>query len=151
MAVPLRQLRARPAAWFIELQMRQPSRTATEDVSFFVSLERQVWEARRRGDGDADARLLADDFLGVYESGFGSKAEHVAQVSNGPVVSHFEIEAPRLMRLSPDLALLAYRARWRDAAQRPRCAYISSLWVHGAEGWRNVFSQDTNVQDAKQE
>lgn len=131
--------------------MRQPNRTATEDVSFFVSLERQVWEALRRGDGAADARLLADDFLGVYESGFGSKAEHIAQVSNGPVVSTFDIEAPRLLRFGPELALLAYRARWRDAAERTRCGYISSLWAHGAEGWRNVFSQDSNVQDAKQD
>jgi hypothetical protein len=149
MAAPLRHLRTRSCTFIAESKMRQ--RTATEDVSFFVSLERQVWEALRCGDGAADARLLADDFLGVYESGFGSKPEHVAQVSNGPVVSAFDIEAPRLMRLGPELALLAYRACWRDAAQRPRSAYISSLWAHGAEGWRNVFSQDTNVEDAKQD
>ena len=121
----------------------------TEDLSFFVSLERQVWEALRHGDGTADALLLADNFLGVYESGFGSKAEHVAQVSSGPVVSSFDIEEPRLMRLSPVLALLAYRARWRDAASSLRCAYISSVWARDREGWRNVFSQDTNIQDPK--
>ena len=84
-----------------------------EDVGFFIALERQVWEALRRGDGKADGRLLADNFLGVYESGFGTKAEHVAQVSNGPTVTEFELVTPRLMRLSPVLALLAYEARWR--------------------------------------
>jgi hypothetical protein len=116
-----------------------------EDAGFFVELERQVWQALSRGDGAADAQLLAENFLGVYDSGFASKAEHVAQMANGPVVTQFEIETPRLLRLSPVLALLAYRARWRDGKGNPRRAYISSVWERGSDGWRNIFSQDTNA------
>lgn len=116
-----------------------------EDLSFFVALEREVWEALQRGDAAADARLLAEKFLGVYDSGFESKAEHVARAAKGPVVSRFELEAPRLLRVSPELALLAYRARWTDGAGKSRAAYISSLWERAAEGWRNIFSQDTSV------
>ena len=114
-----------------------------EDLEFFVSLERQVWEALRSGDGAADARLLADDFLGVYDSGFSSKHEHVAQVAQGPTVSRFEVEIPRLLRLSSGLALLAYRANWRDRNGNARSAYITSVWARGKDGWRNIFSQDT--------
>ena len=116
-----------------------------EDLSFFVALERQVWEALQRGDATADARLLAEKFLGVYDSGFESKAQHVARVSTGPLVSHFELEGPRLLQVSRDLALLAYKARWTDRAGKSRAAYISSLWERAGEGWRNIFSQDTNV------
>ena len=116
-----------------------------DDLTFFVALERQVWEALRRGDAAADAKLIAENFLGVYDSGFASKAEHVGQIANGPVVTQFELETPRLMRLSPDVALLAYRARWRDGKGNPRRAYITSIWERGGEGWRNIFSQDTNA------
>jgi hypothetical protein len=119
-----------------------------EDLSFFVALEAQVWEALRRGDGAADGRLLADNFLGVYESGFSAKAEHVAQVSNGPTVNEFELLTPRLMRLSPVLALLAYEARWRGRNGNSRAAYITSIWERGGERWRNVFSQDTERSNA---
>ena len=116
-----------------------------EDLGFFVALEGRVWEALRRGDGAADAKLLADNFLGVYDSGFASKREHIAQLADGSVVRDFEIEVPRLVKLGPALALLAYRARWHDGNGNPRRAYISSIWERGKEGWRNIFSQDTNA------
>ena len=121
---------------------------AKEDLGFFLDLERQVWEALRSGDGQADRRLLADGFLGVYESGFAAKAEHVAQVSKGPALTEFELLTPRLMRLSPVLALLAYEARWRGRNGNYRAAYITSIWQHGGHGWRNIFSQDTERSDA---
>lgn len=113
-----------------------------EDLRFFVALERRVWEALQRGDAAADARLLADKFLGVYDSGFEPKAQHVARATK-PTVSHFELEAPRLIRLNQDLALLAYKARWTDRAGESRATYISSLWERAGEGWQNIFSQDT--------
>ena len=114
-----------------------------EDLSFFVALERRVWEALQRGDAKADAQLLADKFLGVYPSGFESKVQHVARAAKGPAVSHFALEAPRLMRVSPGLALLAYQARWVDAAGKSRVTYITSLWERDGERWQNIFSQDT--------
>jgi hypothetical protein len=116
-----------------------------EDLSFFVALERQVWEALQRGDAAADARLLADKFLGVYDSGFESKGQHVARAAKGPALTHFALEMPRLIRVSADLALLAYKARWTDKEEKLRAAYISSLWERAGEGWLNIFSQDTNV------
>ena len=116
-----------------------------EELSLFIALERQVWEALQHGDATADARLLADKFLGVYDSGFESKVQHVARAAKGPAVLHFELQAPRLIRLSPDLALLAYKARWTDREGKSRAAHISSLWERAGEGWQNIFSQDTNV------
>ena len=114
-----------------------------EDLSFFLALERQVWEALQRGDAAADARLLSDKFLGVYETGFETKAQHIARAAKGPTVLQFELQAPCLIRVSPDLALVAYKARWTDTAGKSRVTYISSLWEHASEGWQNIFSQDT--------
>jgi hypothetical protein len=117
----------------------------TEDLSFFVALESQVWEALRRGDGAADARLLAENFLGLYDSGFATRADHSGQLDKGPTVSWYELETPRLVRLGAAHALLAYEARWRDGKGNARRAYISSIWERRADGWRNVFSQDTGI------
>ena len=113
-----------------------------EDLSFFLALERQVWDALQRGDAAADARLLADKFLGVYGSGFESKAQHVARAAK-PTVSQFELQAPRLIRVSSHLVLLAYSANWVDRQGKSRATYISSLWERAGEGWQNIFSQDT--------
>ena len=58
------------------------------DIEQFIRLEREVWEALANGDGEADGRLLSDDFLGVYTVGFADRRD-VAQLANGPTVSEF--------------------------------------------------------------
>ena len=119
------------------------------DDGFFVDLERQVWDALVAGDADADRALLADGFLGVYPSGFGDRAGHVALLADGPTVADYEIVEPRVVRVASDHVLVAYRARYRrpdrDAAEE---MYVSSLWSLVERRWYNVFSQDTPLGDA---
>jgi hypothetical protein len=114
------------------------------DVEQFVALEREVWEALVRGDGEADGRLLSDDFLGVYTVGFANHSDHVAQLADGPTVSDYSLSDARLMVLADDMVVLAYRA----AFTRPRetgseRVLISSIWHERAGRWVNIFSQDT--------
>jgi len=45
-----------------------------QPTEFFVALESRVWDALVRGDADADADLLATDFLGVYATGFADRS-----------------------------------------------------------------------------
>jgi hypothetical protein len=112
-----------------------------------IELETKVWDALRRGDAEADRHLLAEDFLGVYPSGFANRSDHVGQLTNGPTVAEFELRDARLMLLSDSDALLSYRADWRRLSggePGPReSMYISSLWTRRAGEWVNVFSQDT--------
>jgi hypothetical protein len=119
------------------------------DLPFILDLESKVWEALVGGDPVADARLLHETFLGVYATGFADRTRHAAQLDAGPIVASFELQDARLLVLQPDMVMLAYLAVFRrpgspaDApAQR---MYISSLWQHFTEGWRNVFSQDTDA------
>lgn len=120
-----------------------------EGLPFFLAREQEVWEALRRGDVASANVLLAENFLGVYESGLNSKAQYLSRLSNGPVVEHYRIEVERFMSVSPTLVLLTYKASWVEATQAPRRAYITSAWEHreGA-GWVNVFSQDTEIHAA---
>jgi hypothetical protein len=117
----------------------------TEDLDFFLALERKVWEALKAGDIACDRALLADDFLGVYDSGFGTKHEHVAQLHSGPVVADYSTEQARLKRLTPTLGLLSYKATWHDHHGASRAFFITSIWAERDGKWVNIFSQDTSA------
>jgi hypothetical protein len=116
------------------------------DLETFIELETKVWDALRRGDAEEDARLLSEDFLGVYPSGFADRADHAGELANGPTVADFELHDARLMVLSDNDVLLAYRADWHRVAAGERGSaesmYVSSLWSRRSGEWVNVFSQD---------
>jgi hypothetical protein len=123
--------------------------TGDMDLDAFIELETRVWDALRRGDAEADARLLGEDFFGVYPSGFADRSDHAGQLANGPTVAEFELNDARLMVLSDDFVLLSYRADWHRFSSGERSPaesmYVSSLWSHRVGGWVNVFSQDSPV------
>jgi len=122
------------------------------DLNFFVGLERQVWEALKNGDVNADANLLSDDFLGVYEAGISSKEDHLEQLRNGPVVSSYEIGSAQLIQLGPEIVSLTYSATAiflkNETQDTQNLFYITSIWARRLNKWVNIFSQDTrgNVQ-----
>ena len=120
------------------------------DLAAALALETEVWEALRLGDVEADRRLLADDFLGVYSIGFGDRALHVAQVADGPTVEEYRLSDARLLALTDEHVLLCYRADWRAPGSEPGAVasmYVSSLWAWRDGAWRNVFSQDCVATD----
>lgn len=113
-------------------------------LDFFVALERQVWDALQRGDAAADVALLADDFVGIYTSGFATRAEHAAPLHDGPAVAAYSIDAERLMTLGADAVALSYRARWwRPGSSAEQTFFITSIWQRRDGRWLNVMSQDT--------
>ena len=117
------------------------------ELQELLELETMVWDALQRGDADADRRLLADDFLGVYSSGFAGRNDHAGQLEGGPTVASFELYEPRMLELGDDHMLLSYRADYQrlvgGVAQPGETMYVSSLWSRRAGEWVNVFSQDT--------
>lgn len=119
------------------------------DVEHFLRLETAVWQALVDGDVAADVALLTDDFLGVYPSGFASRADHAGQLADGPTVAAFELSDARVLVIADGAVLLSYRADSRPAAGtahgEPTAMYVSSLWVHRAGRWQNAFSQDTSA------
>jgi uncharacterized protein DUF4440 len=116
------------------------------DLDAFIGLERQVWEALRRGDAAADAALLSDDFLGVYPTGFANRSEHSGQLADGPTVADYELHDARLMVVSGNDAMLCYRADWHrfgaDDTDPGESMYVSSLWSRRGDRWLNTFSHD---------
>lgn len=117
------------------------------ELADVVALETAVWEALRAGDAGADMRLLSDDFLGVYPSGFADRAAHAGDLAGGPTVSEYRISDARLLVVSEADVLLSYRAEFRrirdGALGEIETEYISSLWSQRDGRWLNTFSQDT--------
>ena len=118
-----------------------------QDLNFFVSLEKQVWEALKNGDTCADSDLLSDDFLGVYESGLSTKEDHLAQLKDGPVVLDYKIRQAKLLQLGPNIASLTYSATVifvkNETQDTQNLYYITSIWAYRHNKWVNIFSQDT--------
>src|SRR3954452_17981412 len=113
-------------------------------IDQLIALEIEVWDGLVRGDRAADERLLSDDFLGVYPTGFGDRSAHAGQLAGGPTVAAFELSEAQMLVISDVTALLAYRADYvRAGAVETESMYVSSLWCRRHGHWVNVFSQDT--------
>jgi hypothetical protein len=112
-----------------------------------IRLETQVWQALADGDADADGRMLSDDFLGVYPTGFTDRKSHVEQLIDGPTVASFALHDARMLAVSESAVILSYRAEFErptsTAASEMQRMYVSSLWCRRDGRWLNVFSQDT--------
>jgi len=117
------------------------------DLDYFVELESQVWRALASGDAQADERLLAPGFVGIYDTGFSGRDEHVNRLRSGPLVGSYTLADARLMSLGDGIVLLSYQANWRrydaDATCPEEVMYVSSIWQKIDGVWRNIFSQDT--------
>jgi len=117
------------------------------EISTLIQLESRVWDALKSGDIKEDSRLLSDEFLGVYDTGFAGKEDHINQLSDGPTVHAYRIENPKMIILSSDTALLSYKAVWSRIKMgikgKQEVVYISSIWKLTKGKWINIFSQDT--------
>ena len=106
-------------------------------------LERQVWHALQTGDRAADRALLHTEFLGVYPSGFATRADHVAQLNSGPSVAEFTLSQITVRQFSEDAAIISYRADFTRPGKSAEAMLVSSVWERRAGDWVNTFSQDT--------
>lgn len=123
-----------------------PDNTALRDT--LLKYETVVWNALVTGDQNADSAALHHSFLGVYPSGFATKAEHVGQLDHGASVTSFTLSQITARPLGPDHALLSYRAVFsRSATPAPETMFVSSIWQRKTGGWVNIFSQYTPASD----
>ena len=119
---------------------------AVPDLETLLDLEHAVWRALVDGDPDADERLLSEDFLGVYPTGYAGRADHVSQLAAGPTVADYGLHDARLVAVTDDAAMLVYRVTYRRAGRADgEEMYVSSLWCRRGDTWVNSFSQDTPV------
>ncbi len=118
------------------------------DFPGLIEHETKVWQALVNGDAGADHDLLRPDFTGVYPSGMTGRAGHVEQVRDGPSIKSYRLSEIRAFAVGKAHAMLCYRADYcRAGAVADEAMYVSSLWQREGQGWRNLFSQDTPVEN----
>jgi hypothetical protein len=127
----------------------ESAQTGDPPDSFFVAREKEVWEALKNKDKPAATRLVADDFVEMYDYGFFTKSQWVKQIDEQYTIGDYTIEDVKLLRASPTAALLLYKStckgtgEWADFCSRSR--YISDLWVERDGQWLALFGQDPHA------
>src|ERR1700732_2932875 len=115
----------------------------------FVAKEKEVWEALKHKDKAAATRLLADDFVGMYDFGFFNKSEWVKEIDDQYTVDDYTIENPKVLHPSANTALLLYTSTCKGTGTSTEyCSHtqrISDLWVERNGQWLGLFSQDTQA------
>lgn len=115
-----------------------------ELVDLLVRLETAVWDALVTGDRAADEALLSDDFLGVYTSGYATRADHLGALDDGPSMHDFAIDSIRVVEMGDGVARITYAANYRRSeSSTEERMYVTSLWERRDGRWLNTFSQDT--------
>jgi hypothetical protein len=108
--------------------------------------EQQVWDALKRGDFDAFAAYLADDFIEVEPDGVYDKAGSVKGVQQADfaraVLSDFKV-INFDKDFSNDVSIVAYLVKgtpqtWGEGGQRH-----TSIWAHREGKWLAAFHQGT--------
>jgi len=122
---------------------------------FFIEKEKGVWETLKHKDKATATRLLADDFVGMYDFGFFNKSEWVKQIDDQYTVDDYTIMDPKVLHPSPTSALLLYTSTCKGTgAWADYCSHtsrISDLWVERNGEWLDLFSQDTTATSGEQD
>jgi hypothetical protein len=118
--------------------------------AFFIAKEEEVWEAIKNKDKAAATRLLADDFVGMGDTGYTTKSEWIKQIDDEQyTVDDYTIENAKLLRPSANTALLLYTSNCKGTGTMAEvCSHasrISDLWVERNGQWVDLFSQDTQA------
>lgn len=117
------------------------------DKNHFISLETKVWDALVNGDIETEKQLIADDFLGIYETGFSDKDEYLSQLEDGPSIEWYKISNSRIILEGATSAALTYQADFISSINREskikETMYVTSIWSLRNGKWVNTLSQDT--------
>lgn len=114
-----------------------------------IRSETEIYNAYQRGDLDAIASVLADDFREIGSSGmFYSKAD-VLEAMKSVQLLEFQLDRFHTIALGERQAIVMYVCSVRrvvEGQERSDRALRSSTWVRRKNDWRLVFHQATPLQ-----
>jgi uncharacterized protein (TIGR02246 family) len=115
-----------------------------DPLTELLSLERQGIQALTSG-GAASfyGPLLIDDALMVVPGFVVDKATFVQMVDSEASWTSFTVDEPRLTSLTPDAAVLVYRATGKRTGQPDYIALMSSVYVKRDGRWMLAHHQQT--------
>ena len=119
-------------------------------AEFLLELEKKLLDPALRRQPEQLAPLLADDFVEFGSSGRSYDKKQVLYLLRRQLAARLTIEEFHLVELSPDAALVRYRARSEPADGRAeKHSLRSSVWVQSKGEWRMIFHQGTAVPEGR--
>jgi hypothetical protein len=117
-----------------------------------VALEQASWVAWQGHDAKFFAGFLSEDHVEIHSSGVVGKAEVVGAVGGTAcTVESYALSQFRFRRVSPDAALLVYRAEQKTTCNGtpvPSPVWASSVYARRDGRWVNVLYQQTAARKA---
>jgi len=121
-----------------------PAASPAAAATTATDMEKQVWDALKRGDYEAFAAFLAEDQLEVEPTGVYNKAQSVAGVKQidfkGATLSDF-----KETKLDADATLVTYMVKSPAKGFNPAGEHHTTLWVNRGGKWLAVFHQGSEV------
>jgi hypothetical protein len=116
-----------------------------------VDLARKAWDANIREDAGFYRDFLIDEAVGVNNFGIADKASLVKQMQyhTGAPFTKVTMEDPRVIMLSPESALLIYKARihsTKDGKELVLSDYVTNAFVKRDGKWKGAFQQHSRIQ-----
>jgi RNA polymerase sigma factor (sigma-70 family) len=115
-----------------------------------LALETRVWEAMKKRDVAGLRKVCAADYLTVHVDGSRPTLDEVLAWLPELEIKRYTLKDTRLIPLGPDAATLVYLAETQTVllgwAEEGR-TQVSTTWVRRNGEWRNVFSQETTVEE----
>lgn len=118
-------------------------------MEYLIELEHQSWQALSSTNEDAVAfyrDLLTDNAVMLFPGGLRLEGKEVILKSIGaqPWVS-VQLEEPRVLSLSQDSGIVAYKVSAQREGSDPYVALISSAYISLEGEWKLAFHQQTPV------
>jgi ketosteroid isomerase-like protein len=127
--------------------------TDTELETELLSLEQRYWKAIQEKDTDAAMRLTADPCIVTGSQGAASidRKSLAAMIQSGEwSLERFELEGAQVLRLTEDVAVIAYRVHEELTVEGKPVAFDAadtSTWVRRNGAWRCALHTESVLGD----
>lgn len=134
----------RPAATPAATASPSASPSTAIDAADPVSLEKQVWDALRRGDTEGFARHLAGEFIEVFPTGIYARPQIVAEAGQVDftvaTLSDF-----KEVKIDEDASLVIYVSKGPRAIFGPQGLRQTTVWAKRDGRWLAFFHHGTPI------
>ena len=132
----------------------QSEQNRTENLKqVLINIAQKAWNANIKEDAKFYRNFLIDEAVGVSNFGIVAKTTLIKQMEQHSGVPFTEvfIEEPRLIELTPESALLIYKANIhavKDGKELVLSDYVTTAFVKRDGEWKGAFQQHSRIQGA---
>ena len=119
-------------------------------VDTLLTLEKQSWEATKKKDIKSLRQLCAQDYVAISSDGARLTLEDFVALFPLFDVKSYKLSDVQVLPISPDVAILLYKAKTETTflgVTTKEDMQHSSTWARRDGEWRNVFYQQTVIDE----